>query len=546
MHPNMFNAGPFNTNTQYLHAGFLRQVITGPDNIALIVGDRAWTYAEISEIARRWAAGLIEGTAGRPSRVAIYASRSEISYIGVLATLFAGAAFVPLNRKFPLERTRAMLELADVDAVIVDNSALPQLHDVLRGCSRQPTLLLPATDATALARSLPGTVLDRRRLAMTTPLSALPAVASDDLAYLLFTSGSTGVPGGVPITHGNVRAFLDVNSKRYGLTNKDRLTQTFDQTFDLSIFDLFMAWDSGAAVCAMQPIELLSPFRFLEQNRITTWFSVPSVAALLIKRGALKPGSMPTLRWSLFCGEGLPQTTAEAWQKAAPHSIVENLYGPTELTIACAAYRWHSDSSPAQCVNDLVPIGKVYPGLEHVVVDELLEEVETGEIGELCVSGPQTSPGYWRNAERTAARFFARPAPDGSQRWFHRTGDLVACRDGQLVYLGRRDTQVKVGGHRIELGEVEGVLRRNGAVDAVALPWPCEQQPDHIVAIVSGAASIAKLEVAARQILPNYMLPRAIHAIGDMPLNVNAKIDRKALRIWLESRSIQTPSQLAS
>src|SRR5205085_6319520 len=132
------------------------------------------------------------------------------------------------------------------------------------------------------------------------PLTVLPEFTPDDTAYLLFTSGSTGLPKGVPITHGNVRAFLKVNLERYALTPQDRLTQTFDQTFDLSIFDLFMAWESGACVCSMQPIELLSPFRFLEEHGVTLWFSVPSVAALLMKRSALIPNSMPTLRWSLF------------------------------------------------------------------------------------------------------------------------------------------------------------------------------------------------------------------------------------------------------
>lgn len=532
-------------SAQSLHAGFVLQSALGPDNAALVVGNRTYSYAEASQIARRWAARLIDAAGSRPRRVGVFAYRSEASYLGVLAALFAGAAFVPLNRKFPIERTRAMLEQADVDALIVDNESLPQLHEVLRGMRRPPALLLPATDAVSLARELPGVVLDRRDLASAMPLATLPAVSSDDLAYLLFTSGSTGVPGGVPITHGNVRAFLDVNRPRYAFTSADRVTQTFDQTFDLSVFDLFMAWDSGAAVCVMQPIEMLAPFKFLEQHKITVWFSVPSAASLLIKRGALKPGSMPTLRWSLFCGEGLPQATAEAWQCAAPNSIVENLYGPTELTIACATYRWNPVTSPAQCVNDLVPIGEVYAGLERIIVDEMLNEVETGRIGELCIAGPQTSPGYWKNAQRTAARFFERQLAHGRTLWFHRTGDLVAERNGQLVYLGRRDTQVKVGGHRIELGEIEGVLRRGGSVEAIALPWPCEKQPDHIVAIVSGAPSLARLEAAARQALPNYMVPRAIHAIPEMPLNANAKIDRKALRGWLSTRNAQEVTRLA-
>ena len=141
---------------------------------------------------------------------------------------------MPLNRKFPVERTRAMLELADVNALIVDNDSLPQLREVLKGLRRPPALLLPATDAASLDRAFEGNVFDRRALTSTAPASILPAVATSDLAYLLFTSGSTGVPSGVPITHGNVRAFLDVNRSRYGLTSQDRLTQTFDQTFDLS------------------------------------------------------------------------------------------------------------------------------------------------------------------------------------------------------------------------------------------------------------------------------------------------------------------------
>lgn len=534
-----------NADAPSLHSGFLRQAMTGPDNVALIVNNRSFTYAEVAETACRWAARIVDATAGRPRRVGVFAYRSEVSYIGVLAALFSGAAFVPLNRKFPIERTRAMLEQADVDALIVDNESLPQLPEVLRGMHWPPVLLLPATDAGSLAREWPGVVLNRSDLASATPLATLPPVSPDDLAYLLFTSGSTGVPSGVPIEHGNVCAFLDVNRPRYGLTPADRVTQTFDQTFDLSVFDLFMAWDSGACVCAMQPIEMLAPFKFLEKHKITVWFSVPSAAALLIKRGALKPGSLPTLRWSLFCGEGLPQATAEAWQLAASNSIVENLYGPTELTIACATYRWNPTTSAAQCVNDLVPIGVVYPGLELIIVDEMLGEVEAGAIGELCVAGPQTSRGYWKNTERTASRFFARRMGDGRTLWFHRTGDLVAQRDGHLVYLGRRDTQIKVGGHRVELGEIEGVLRRSGSVEAIALPWPCEKQPDHIIAIVSGAPSLARLEAATRQSLPNYMVPRAIYAIPQMPLNANAKIDRNALRSWLVERNAEEAPRLA-
>jgi amino acid adenylation domain-containing protein len=424
-----------------------------------------------------------------------------------------------------------MLVQADLDAVLVDDESLPQLAEVLDGVPNRPPVLLPNSPAGALRQALSMRVFDRDDLTSAAPLVSLPDVEPGDLAYLLFTSGSTGQPKGVPITHANVRAFLNHNVERYGLTSDDRLSQTFDQTFDLSVFDLFMAWESGACVCSMQPIELLAPFRYLEENNVTLWFSVPSIAALLLKRGALTPARMPTLRWSLFCGEGLPSTTAEAWQAAAPNSTVENLYGPTELTIACAAYRWNPVTSPAECVQDLVPIGDVYPGLSPIVIDDTLRDVPDGELGELCVAGPQTSPGYWQAPHLTAERFFER-----NGRRYYRTGDLVRRERGRFVYLGRNDQQVKIGGYRIELGDVEAALRRAGCVDAVALAWPNERQADTIVAIVSGTENASEIGVVAGQHLPSYMLPRSIHVLDELPLNGNGKIDRKALRHWLSGR----------
>jgi amino acid adenylation domain-containing protein len=519
-----------------LRAGFLLHADRHPGHAAVEIGKRTITYAEAAHTARRWAARLVDATRTPPRRVGVFAYRSETSYLGVLASLFAGAGFVPLNRKFPVERTRAMLQQADVDALLVDKDSLPQLDEVLHGLPKRPAILLPDTDLHTARSSLPGLQFGRDELARTAPLATLPELAPDDLAYLLFTSGSTGKPKGVPITHANVRGFLNTNLARYGLTPEDRLTQTFDQTFDLSIFDLFMAWESGASVCSMQPLELLAPFRFIDEHEITVWFSVPSIAALLIKRGALTPGRMPTLRWSLFCGEGLPRTTAEAWQAAAPGSIVENLYGPTELTIACAVYRWDSVASPERCVQDLVPIGDVYPSMSHIVVDDALREVAAGANGELCVGGPQTTPGYWNAPELTAERFFERTDADDRVHRYYRTGDLVSRRADHYVYLGRNDQQVKIGGYRIELGEVEAALRRSGCVEAVALPWPNEYQANNLVAVVSGAADISVLGEAAGRCLPSYMLPRSIHVVDDMPLNGNGKVDRKALRHWLSAR----------
>ncbi|MFF9347264.1 amino acid adenylation domain-containing protein [Streptomyces sp. NPDC014734] len=509
-----------------LGAGLLHHASVLPDRVALTIGRRDYTYEETATVARRWAAALVEAADGRPRRIGVLADRSEVSYLGVAAALFAGAAFVPLNRKFPAARTRTMLARAEVDAVLADAASAARLPELLEGLERRPVVLLPDTARTEVPGLDGYRVLDAADLARFAPSAELPGPGPDDLAYLLFTSGSTGRPKGVPVTHGNVRAFLDANRDRYRLTPDDRLTQTFDQTFDLSVFDLFMAWDNGARVCSMDPIELLAPFRYLERNGITVWFSVPSVAAVLRRRGVLRPGTMPTLRWSLFCGEALPRAIAEDWQAAAPHSTVENLYGPTELTIACTAYRWDPATGPAECVHDNVPIGRPYPGLDAVVVDERLADVPDGEAGELCVAGPQTTPGYWRAPELTARRYFER---DGLR--YYRTGDLVRYLNGQYVCLGRNDQQVKIGGHRVELGEIEGALRRAGAPEAVALQWPDAQT---VTAVVSGTADPTALADACADGLPAYMVPRTVRVVDEMPVNANGKVDRPALIRWLD------------
>jgi amino acid adenylation domain-containing protein len=517
-------------NTLSLGDGFLIQAACQPDRLALVIGERAYTYGECAETARRWAARLTAAAQGRPSRVGILASRSETSYVGVLATLFAGAAFVPLNPKLPVKRTRAMMAAADVDAVLVDRDAFPLLPDILDGCRRQPAVLAPDTSASGL----PGQLFNADDLSTAMPLSTLPRVRPDDLAYLLFTSGTTGAPKGVPITHGNARAFFDVNRARYGLTPEDRLTQIFEQTFDLSVFDLFMAWENGASVHVFPQSELLSPYRFLETHEISLWFSVPSVAALLLKRGTLVPRSMPTLRWSLFCGEGLPRAVAEAWQAAAHRSTLENLYGPTELTIACAAYRWDPARSPAECVDGLVPVGALYAGMSPVLINETSQEVPAGTAGELCVRGPQVFPGYWRTAELSTDTWLDRPGPNGVPERYFRTGDIVRQVSGQFVFLGRRDHRVKLAGHRVELHEIEAALRCAGCAEAVVLGWPSESHPEYTVAVVSGREDSSRLASSLKQALPPYMVPRHILHIDDFPLSGNGKCDRGALRTWVE------------
>jgi len=519
-----------------LRSGFRRWAAETPEAPALVVKDHTLTYGELDRIARTYAAAIVE-TIGRPAqRVGVFASRSEIAYAGVLGALCSGAAFVPLNPTFPAARTRAMIERAELDAIVVDRGAAKQLAEVLAGLDRVPAIVVP--DAESPLAGVAAPIVDRAALDAMTPLGDLPPVLPDAMAYLLFTSGSTGIPKGVGVTHANALHFMDYVTERYGFVPSDRFSQTFDQTFDLSVFDQFAAWENGACLCAMQPLDLLAPARFAERLRLTVWFSVPSIAALMRKKGSLKPNVFPTLRLSLFCGEPLPRSSAEAWQAAAPHSILENLYGPTELTIACLTHRWDPARSPERSLNDIVPIGMPFDGLNALVLDDALQPVPSGDAGELCVSGRQTVPGYWHDPAKTAQQFVTLTVNGVTDRYY-RTGDRVRqLPDGDFVYLGRTDHQVKVLGHRVELAEVEAALARNdGITQAVALGWPVvDGSAEGLVAFVTGSG-VDPQQVTAnvRRLLPDYMTPRTIHVLDSLPLNANGKVDRVALRQGLES-----------
>lgn len=520
-----------------LRSGFLSHAALNPTAPAVVVRNVTRSYGELEANARRWANAIIAGVGRRPERVGLLAYRSEVAYTGTLAALFAGATFVPLNPTFPPEKTAAMISQADLDALIVDQTCRPQLAalpaDLTKLC-----IVVPEFAASEIP-AVGARVVDKHELESSGALESPMPLTPEDTAYLLFTSGSTGVPKGVPVTHGNAVYFMDVMSRRYGIRPEDRFSQTFDQTFDLSVFDLFMAWSNGASVYAMSPVDLLSPTKFINRNNITVWFSVPSVPAQMLRRNTLSPDSMPTLRLSLFCGEPLPQRSAEAWQQAAPNSTLENLYGPTELTIACLVHRWDPVDSPALCRNGVVPIGRPYEGLMAMVVDDQLKPVAEGETGELCVAGPQTTPGYWKAPEITAQRFVTLPTSRHETRRFYRTGDLVArLSGGDYVFLGRADQQIKVLGHRVELGEIEAVLRADANVEhAVAFGLPLgTTSADSVIAFVSGNNPDTDVLLAlAKSALPPYIVPRHIYTVAEMPLNANGKVDRRALQERLTS-----------
>jgi amino acid adenylation domain-containing protein len=520
-----------------LRSGFLRACERFSERPALWVDGVEVSYAELLRRAAALAATLARRAPGNdPPLTAVLAQRSVTAYAGILAALLRGHGFVPLNPAFPAARTRQMLERAGACALVVDAGCETYLEELLEGIEQRLVVVLPDLGAAeALAERWP-----RHEFVAGGELEPAedfsPAlVDADGIAYLLFTSGSTGQPKGVAVAHRNAVHFLDAAAARYGIAEQDRVSQLFDLTFDLSVFDMFVAWERGACVCCPSAKERLVPSSFIRNAGLSVWFSVPSTGVLLRRLGKLRRGAYPGLRLVLFCGEALPVELAEAFAAAAPNAVLENLYGPTEVTIACTAYRFDPSCSPADCRGGVVPIGDPLPGMVALVVDDSMREVAVGEAGELLMGGPQVTLGYWRDPERTAAAF---ATPPGHAEVFYRTGDR-ACRPagGPLIYLGRLDNQVKIQGYRVELEEVEAALREAAQVEtAVALGWPPNASGgDGIVAFLgAGAVDLEVVRERVRKKLPAYMLPRTIHLIDEFPLTGHGKVDRKALRRMLE------------
>jgi amino acid adenylation domain-containing protein len=532
-----------------LWSGFLRSSEQFPTHGAIEVAGREVTYQQLAYLAKRLAATLqASAVPGAAPLTAVFAYRSETAYAAVLGVLMAGHGYVPLNRTFPIDRTRLMLERSLCRSMIVDAGSEPQLQELLRCIARPLVIICPdRADVTELAAKFPThRIIGANELADAKHWCPVD-LPGDSIAYLLFTSGSTGRPKGVMVSHANVLHYLDCVTKRYGFTSNDRLSQMFDFTFDLSVHDMFVAWGNGACLCCPTQKQLIKPGAFINDARLTVWFSVPSTAVFMRRFGVLKPGMYPGLRLSLFCGEALPVEVLRSWALAAPNSVIENIYGPTELTVACTAYRWDSTKSPDDCEQGIVPIGQPFDGMRALIVDEQLREVAPGRDGELLMAGPQMSLGYWQDGEKTRRAFVSVAARNAI---YYRTGDRVR-RPGvnkPLVYLGRLDNQIKVLGHRVELGEVEAAVRQvSGLEGVVALGWPrTESGADGIeVFLETNSFDTETLMGQLKEKLPAYMLPRNVLVLRRFPLNANGKYDRKALQLILEKNSVSDPSRAA-
>jgi len=363
--------------------------------------------------------------------------------------------------------------------------------------------------------------------APSTPVDVSP------LAYIMFTSGTTGHPKGVAVHRSNLAAYLSSIAGVVPLSVGTRCSQMFDLSFDLSVHDMFHTWASGGVLYVPNAKEVLDPIGFAKRHRLECWFSVPSMVARAARAGQLASGALSDLQFSLFCGEPLPVSLAEQWVQVAPNSQILNLYGPTEATIAITAHHFVPGASTYSGLST-VPIGEPLDGSELQIVntDEL-----PSETGELLLGGPQISAGYMNDPLLQADRFIARCfAGAASTRWY-RTGDAVrATASGALAFEGRLDDQVKINGYRVELQDVDEALRRAAGTREVAtIAWTRRGSTILIGFVCGSTRSTSEILVECRRTLPTYMRPRRILTVDQMPTSVSGKLDRKALAAMLSA-----------
>jgi amino acid adenylation domain-containing protein len=478
---------------------------------AIWISGSKMTYAALAN------AGDAIVSAALPARasgvVVVIAERDFPFYSAIFGCLTNGFTYVPVNPKWPAARINQILSLAAPDTVLLDSGAAnsPLGREIVarwHGDTWQMNVDANGASETIKLRNTSQSVERQYEI--------------DDFAYIMFTSGSTGIPKGVPIQARSVSHYAESMSKLAELSDRDRVIQAVELTFDLSMHDMSLCWIAGAMLVVVPESNAPLVPRFIRQLDATSCLSVPSAAAQSKNYGLLRTGAMPSLRTAFFCGEALPASLAESWLDAAPNARVYNIYGPTEATIAFSSF---------ECVRgrpapyDIVPLG-------HPIG---AQKMEVADNEELMLSGPQLSPGYLLDRENTARAFVER----SGTRWY-RTGDRAYFDETHgFIFKGRMDTQVKIRGYRVELGEIESAMRKHFGTDLVAAVPVRSLGPstyEAMIGVVCGATRNTDVSgTHLRDLLPTYMVPERIVSVREMPKNANDKVDYLSLKKLVET-----------
>lgn len=485
---------------------FLTQVTRGPEAPALELESAQLNYRDLLTQCEHIAAALQEtfdspeyrsSHRAVPRRAGVIAGTEGVSYAAFLACLASGVSYVPIDPGQPEARLRAQLRRAELGALVLAPAQTTANSRVIGACPSA----VPVID------------LDRPRQAF-----RFQVPSPDSEAYVLFTSGSSGEPKGVPITHANLESYIGSLGAVFPLPPGARCAQVCDQCFDLSIHELLLPWMSGATLVPIPVRYRAAAGRFVMEQRITAWLSTPSVGRMCLDSLGGEPGSLPQLRIVAHVGEPFSRELAVRWRHAAPCARILNGYGPTEATIVASWYEWR----PERPCGAMLPIGDPLPAVNFKLVPQ-----RDGDLAELLLSGSQLFHGYLGDSEADRAQTLA----DG---WYA-TGDLFRGEQEEgLVFAGRRDLMVKHRGYRVELLELERAFARvcpERTVAVTALPWG-ELVVEEFVFCATGdgnAEEEHRIRRELRDLLPAYGLPGRILFFEEFPVTSSGKLDRRKL-----------------
>lgn len=491
---------------QYLEASAKR----APEKSAFVDGKRTLTFAELHRQAVAVGSALCE-TVKANHPVAILMEKGALCISAFMGVVYAGCFYVPLDEKMPVERMQLIIDTLQPSHVIYDE----------KNANRLQALRLPC-DSSVFSAMLDTPPAEERLAAIR------QSMVDTDLLYVLFTSGSTGVPKGVTITHKGVLDYTDWVCDAMGLDETVRFGNQAPFHFDNSLIDIYPTLKQGATTYIIPQKMFLFPklmVEYLNQNEINTIYWVPFALSSLANSGILEKERPRFLKRIYFSGEVMPCKQLNAWRSMFPEAQYCNFYGPTEITNDCTYYivdRTFGD-------DESLPIGYACKNTRLFLLAEDDAEAAYGEPGELCVCGTSLSPGYYNNMEKTAAAFVQNPLNPYYPERIYRTGDLARYNErGELLFLGRKDFQIKHLGYRIELGEIETAINAmQGVTEACCL---YDDEKKQIVCFYTGDCTQQDILAGIRDKLPSYMTPNRFVCLEAMPRTLNGKADRVTLR----------------
>ena len=509
-------------------AYLLQQLVTEavhrhPHKPAVRARGRSLTYGELDTRSSQLARLLREHGVERGDRVGLFFPKAVESVVAMLGVLKAGAVYVPLDPHAPPRRVAAIAQDCGVRALVTTAERLRSIPKLELAC-------------TVLVTGEPqgGGELTWSALESYPATAPAECTIESDLAYILYTSGSTGQPKGVMLTHRNALTFVDWCAATFRITAEDRLSNHAPLHFDLSVFDVYNTLAVGATVSMIHEEVAVFPQRLaamIEEHEITVWYSVPSALVYLLLHGDLAARNLERLRLALFAGEVFPMKYLRQLADLLPRAELYNLYGPTETNV-CTYHRVDRWRLAGQ---DRLPIGRACGNTEVVALDEEGRPVKAGGTGELFVRGPSVTPGYWGDLDKSHRAIVDDPRPPQRGERLYRTGDLVTPDEsGEYLFLGRRDSQVKSRGYRIELGDIEAALYAHPAVtEAAVVAVPDDDIGSRLRAFVAVRAGEnltgAALQAHCAARVPRYMVPERIEVRAELPKTSTGKTDRTRL-----------------